>query len=240
VSQEITHISGLRADPRNARSHNPKNIGMLVDSLHEVGAARSIVIDEDNVVLAGNGVIEAAGEAGIENVRVVEADGDTIIAVRRTGLTERQKTRLALYDNRAGDLSAFDVAALSDLVAGEGDILRGLWRPDELDEMLRGLPDPDADDDAPPGGAGTPGTAADGADLPRVAPDQETAQAGLFLHLRSDGVEWKIPMTEVERDALRAALDAYRARVGTYYGLVNHLLGGGDTLPLEGEGDADA
>ncbi len=48
----------------------------------EVGAARSIVIDETNTVLAGNATIEADGEAGITKLKIVDAEGDTIIAVR--------------------------------------------------------------------------------------------------------------------------------------------------------------
>ena len=38
---------------------------MVVDALQEVGAARSIVIDEKGVVLAGNATIKAAGQAGL-------------------------------------------------------------------------------------------------------------------------------------------------------------------------------
>lgn len=51
---EITHLGDLRPDPRNARKHNPRNIGMIEAALHEVGAARSIVIDEEGTILAGN------------------------------------------------------------------------------------------------------------------------------------------------------------------------------------------
>ena len=40
---------------------------MIADSLQVVGAARSIVIDEDGMVLAGNDTIEAAAEVGIED-----------------------------------------------------------------------------------------------------------------------------------------------------------------------------
>ena len=58
------HIKHLVPDPENARKHNPKNIGVIVESLHAVGAARSIVIDEDNRILAGNGVIEASRGSG--------------------------------------------------------------------------------------------------------------------------------------------------------------------------------
>src|SRR4051812_30832641 len=73
-------IADLHQDAKNCRKHNPRNIGSIVNSLQQVGAARSIVIDENNRILAGNGLVEAAAEAGIERVRVVEADGNTIIA----------------------------------------------------------------------------------------------------------------------------------------------------------------
>jgi len=104
-----THIGDLKPDPANARIHTPRNIGMITDSLRKVGAARSIVIDENDVILAGNGVIDAAAEAGIERVRVIEADGNEIIAVRRTGLSDEQKIALALFDNRTAELASWDV-----------------------------------------------------------------------------------------------------------------------------------
>src|SRR5205823_2856405 len=59
-----------------------------------VGAARSIVIDEANMILAGHQTTTAAGNVGIERVRVVEADGQELIAVRRRGLTDQQKAYL--------------------------------------------------------------------------------------------------------------------------------------------------
>lgn len=115
----LCHIKDLVADPSNRRKHNPRNIGMVVDALQQVGAARSIVIDEDNVVLAGNGVSEAAMEAGITRVQVVEVDGSTLVAVRRTGLTEAQKRALAMFDNRTGELAEWDGERLrEDVEAG--------------------------------------------------------------------------------------------------------------------------
>lgn len=109
------HLRDLTPDPKNARKHNPRNVGMLVDALQEVGAARSIVIDEEGVVLAGNATIEAAAEAGITKVVTVDADGETLVAVRRTGLTPEQKTRLALYDNRVAELADWDESVLTEL-----------------------------------------------------------------------------------------------------------------------------
>ena len=81
---EIIGLRDLKPDPQNARKHTPRNVAMVLDALHEVGAARSIVIDEKGVVLAGNATIKAAGQAGFARVKVVDADGSEIIAVRRT------------------------------------------------------------------------------------------------------------------------------------------------------------
>jgi len=107
------HIKDLQPDPKNRRSHNSRNIGMVSDALRAVGAARSIVIDEDNIILAGNGVTDACAEAGITRLRIIEADGNELIAVRRSGLTEAQKRALALYDNRTSELATWNVEQLA-------------------------------------------------------------------------------------------------------------------------------
>lgn len=137
---EIHSIADLTPDLQNARSHNPRNLGMIRTALGEVGAARSIVIDENGVILAGNGVIEAAADAGIERVQVVDADGETIIAVRRRNLTPEQKKKLALFDNRAGELATWDATQIAaELEAGLD--LSVLFYEDELSAILEAAAD---------------------------------------------------------------------------------------------------
>lgn len=133
------HIGSLKPDPKNARRHTPRNVGMIVSALHEVGAARSIVIDEDDVILAGNATVEAAAQAGIERLKVVEADGNTIVAVRRRGLTPEQKARLALFDNRSAELAEWDADVLAAL--NEELDLSGLWDDGELTRALASIDD---------------------------------------------------------------------------------------------------
>lgn len=140
MRKETNSIADLKPDERNPRKHNPRNIGMIERALNEVGAARSIVIDEENRVLAGNGVIEAAANAGIEKVRVVEADGNEIIAVRRAGLTEEQKRKLVYYDNRTAELASWDVEQIKlDLDAGLD--LGSMWTGLELAALDARLPE---------------------------------------------------------------------------------------------------
>jgi hypothetical protein len=120
IGPDQKHVKDLKPFRRQVRRHTPRNIAMIGDSLQEVGAARSIVIDERDEILAGAGTIEAAAERGIYKIRVVEADGSEIIAVRRTNLTEDQKTKLALYDNRAADLAEYDLAAVREVMSAPG------------------------------------------------------------------------------------------------------------------------
>ena len=109
----ISNISQLKIDQKNARVRTARGASLLEQSLREVGAARSIVIDEEGNILAGNGTVEAAGQIGFERVQVIDADGETIIAVRRTGLTPEQKKRLSILDNRTAELAEWDPEELA-------------------------------------------------------------------------------------------------------------------------------
>jgi DNA modification methylase len=147
-------LDALTPDPRNARRHGARNLRLITEALKDIGAARSIVVDETGMVLAGNATIAAAGQAGLSRVRVIDADGSELIAVRRTGLTPEQKQRLALYDNRAAELAEWDTEVLASL-ADEVD-LSVLWDRDELADLLSQeapavdlLGDPDAVPESP-------------------------------------------------------------------------------------------
>jgi ParB-like chromosome segregation protein Spo0J len=152
----LTHtpLSSLTPDPRNARRHDARNLALIEAALREVGAARSVVVDEDGTILAGNATVHAAEQVGLQRVRIVEADGSELVAVRRSGLTQEQKRRLALLDNRSAELAEWDTEVLASL-AEEVD-LADLWEPDELAELLGEeqvaapfLGDPDAVPDPP-------------------------------------------------------------------------------------------
>ena len=130
----MTSINSLIPDHKNARRRTDRSASLIKESIDRYGAARSIVIDEDNRILAGNGTIEGAKAAGIKNVRIIETDGDEIIAVRRTGLTEDQKIGLAVADNRTSDLSEWDQEMLRRL-SEEHDI-SPWFNDDDLNELL--------------------------------------------------------------------------------------------------------
>lgn len=134
---QLVSLSQLRPDPRNARKRTERSSALIENSLSEFGAARSIVIDEAGTVLAGNGTLEAAASIGIDQVLVVPADGNTLVAVQRTDLDERQKVRYAIADNRASDLSEWDAATLADLIDDSPDLhIESYFTPSELDALM--------------------------------------------------------------------------------------------------------
>jgi DNA modification methylase len=151
----VASINDLKSDHKNARRRTDRSSDLIKESLQRYGAARSIVIDEENRILAGNGTIDGAKAAGIRRVRIIESEGDEVIAVRRTGLTEEQKVGLALADNRTSDLSEWDQEMLHRL--SEEHDLEPWFNQDDLDELLNvvevdpveGNTDPDAVPDAP-------------------------------------------------------------------------------------------
>jgi len=130
----VSFISELKSDHKNARRRTDQSSELIKESLQRYGAARSIVIDEENRILAGNGTIEGAKAAGIKNLRIIETDGDEIIAVKRTGLTEDQKVGLALADNRTADLSEWDQEMLHQL-SQEHDIT-AWFEQDDLAKII--------------------------------------------------------------------------------------------------------
>jgi hypothetical protein len=156
TSPQLVSLSQLRPDARNARKRTERSSALIENSLSEFGAARSIVIDEAGTVLAGNGTLEAAASIGIDQVLVIPADGNTLVAVQRTDLNERQKKRYAIADNRASDLSEWDAGTLSELVEEDPDLhLDSYFTDAELNELMDGLGDSDeANDDDGKGGEG--------------------------------------------------------------------------------------
>ena len=145
MSKQPKHLKELVADPHNRRKHTPRNVGLIVDGLQKVGAARSIVIDENNEVLAGNATVEAASEAGITKVKVVDATGNEVVAVRRVGLTNDQKRDLAIYDNRAGELAEWDTEQLMKDV-NDGIDLSAFFKSAELQSMVESHEDVNLDE----------------------------------------------------------------------------------------------
>lgn len=96
-----TKISELILDDKNFNKGTQYGQHLMENSLSKFGAGRSILLDKNNRIIAGNKTTENAGAIGIEDVIIVESDGTKLIAVKRTDidLDSKQGRELALADN---------------------------------------------------------------------------------------------------------------------------------------------
>ena len=80
---------------------------MIEKSFRELGAGRSILLDKNNRIIAGNKSQQAAIATGITKVRIVDTDGDEIVAVRRrdVDLDSKLGRELALADKATQQVS---------------------------------------------------------------------------------------------------------------------------------------
>ena len=103
----------IKFDKRNYRKHNDRNKDLIRKSLNECGAGRSILIDNDNEIIAGNGIYEQAKELGIKT-KIVETDGSELVVVKRTDLStdDEKRKQMAIMDNSTSDSSEFDIELL--------------------------------------------------------------------------------------------------------------------------------
>ena len=122
-------ISDLVFDNKNFNKHTEYGMSLIEKSIRNNGAGRSILIDKNNRIIAGNGVTEIAGQIGLDDVQIVETDGTKIIAVKRTDidLDSKEGREMALADNAtaAVDLE-WDADAIAD-VSAEFDIDVSGW-----------------------------------------------------------------------------------------------------------------
>lgn len=102
LSIEQVDVKSLKFDPKNARKHSARNVEAIAHSLREFGQRRPLVVRGD-VVIAGNGTLEAAISLGWETVVITRVPKDW---------TSKQARAFAVADNRTAELAAWDHTTL--------------------------------------------------------------------------------------------------------------------------------
>lgn len=126
-------IDQLIPDDKNANKGTKKGSELIEKSFKELGAGRSVLLDKNNRLIAGNKSTDAARKAGIKKVRIIETDGTELIAVKRTDvdLDSKQGRELAIADNSSALASIeFDYQVLEEIAELEGVELQE-WGIDE-------------------------------------------------------------------------------------------------------------
>ena len=112
---ELRDINELTPHPRNSRTHSPEQLTKLAKSIEQFGFVKPIIADEDDVILAGHGIWEAAKHRGMTEVPVLS----------KTDLTDEQKRAYMIADNRLSELSSWDWDRLADelqVISGARDL----------------------------------------------------------------------------------------------------------------------
>ena len=116
-------LADLKKPERNVRRHTEKQMVEYVRSLDMFGQIRPLVVDENYVIIAGNGLYDALLKKG----------ADTADCYVVTGLTDKEKKKLMLADNKIFELGYDDTDAFDAILKElEGDVDIPGWDEDLL------------------------------------------------------------------------------------------------------------
>jgi SAM-dependent MidA family methyltransferase len=108
-------ITLLKTPERNTRIHPEKQIQEIRRALRKWGQYKNVVVDEKNVILAGNGLVKAMLAEGFT----------TVDAVVITGLGKNEKNKLMMADNKTTGLGIDNLNNIEHLIqelTGDFDI----------------------------------------------------------------------------------------------------------------------
>src|SRR5215208_1212073 len=110
---KMVAIDQIKTNPHTARTHSNKQIAQIADSVRAFGFTTPILIDENGVLLAGHGRLEAAKLLGWK----------TVPAVIVAGLSDAKKRALALADNKIAQNAGWDREQLTSELADLPELL---------------------------------------------------------------------------------------------------------------------
>lgn len=96
----------LHNDPANVRKHGDQNLAAIKASLVRFGQQKPIVVNQEGVVVAGNGTLMAARALNWTTIKAI-----------RTNLVGSEATAFAIADNRTAELAEWDESALHQQLA---------------------------------------------------------------------------------------------------------------------------
>ena len=114
-------LTDLTPDDKNFNKGSEFGNTLIEKSFRKFGAGRSILIDKNNRIIAGNKSVENAMAIGIDDVQIIESDGTKIIAVKRTDidLDSPEGREMALADNASAKANIVFDAELIEVEIGE-------------------------------------------------------------------------------------------------------------------------
>src|SRR6478736_281288 len=143
LAVEPCPIASLKPNPRNARTHSKKQIRQIADSIVAYGFTVPVLIDDNSMILAGHGRLEAAKLLGLKRIPVIKLHC----------LSEAQKRALLIADNKITENAGWDrerlaieLPELAELLIQESlDISITGFEPAEIDQLVTDFEENTAD-----------------------------------------------------------------------------------------------
>lgn len=127
-------ISSYRPNISNPNKGTERGVRTLEESIQKSGLGRSIVVDRNGVVIAGNHTLEGAAASGFSSAVEVETEGDVLVVVKRRDLDlshdPDNRARYMVYADNVATMQgvAWDASQIiADMQAGIdlGDLFSG-------------------------------------------------------------------------------------------------------------------
>jgi DNA modification methylase len=114
-SLELLPLTALKPYPRNARTHSKKQVRQIANSIQRFGFTSPVLIDKENMILAGHARVEAAKLRGITSVPCVRVET----------MSPAEKRAYVIADNKLALNASWDEEILAEELKGLlGDDLR--------------------------------------------------------------------------------------------------------------------
>ena len=127
-------ISQLRPNPRNARTHSKGQLRKIAASIRKFGFLNPVIVEEDNMVLAGHGRLEAARLEGLVQIPTVCFSHLTTAQKRAYLIADNKIAQEAGWDR---EILAIELGELIELLPAEGfDVSVTGFETSEIDLLL--------------------------------------------------------------------------------------------------------
>lgn len=193
----IMDIEKLIDNPNNVKIHTQEQIELIKKSIDKLGFNSIVVIDEDNMILAGHGRVLALKETGEK----------TVPCLKISNLSEEEKLQIMMMDNTSVLMTGIDdemaKLVIERLELAEADLeLTGLSLEKISELKIEDL------------------------DIPEVlAIDKQQNEISRETSLKLTFGTRKVIITDEELERLEAKYKEYINEMGVDFGFVSYLLG---------------
>lgn len=193
----IVEIERLIDNPNNIKIHTQEQIELIKKSIDKLGFNSIVVIDEDNMILAGHGRVLALKETGEK----------TVPCLKISNLNEEEKLQIMMMDNTSVLMTGIDEEmtklVIEKLELAEADLeLTGLSLEKISELKIEDL------------------------DIPEVlAIDKQQNEISRETSLKLTFGTRKVIITDEELERLEAKYKEYINEMGVDFGFVSYILG---------------